>query len=342
MPFLLLALLLVSLAACGGDLPVRKEPLDPIVPSPIARDGNAPFEDRVRSIYNFKPSRISGKDQDLKAGEMDAIWSSVDRNPKALLPLLRKELQRPDQNPFFRFDGAQLLLQHSKEPGDLQLAADAMGQADLEDVDRMSYFRAAHRVAVGGANVWGCVDRILSDKAFKVFIPQHSLTLDQKSVVISCLLPMKEEHYVSALAARLMREQEPTAVKSMLAGLSMAVTPEAQTALGDFARTTRESSFRKLAEPLIRLPSKKDLPGKAEGTREQLFVFLKDLVARRYDNPAYSFDRFRKGAPHLVRKEDLPKIRELRRTHASRVSDEAIEELTYLTTLMKVSLASED
>jgi hypothetical protein len=143
-------------------------------------------------------------------------------------------------------------------------------------------------------------------------------------------------------AARLKREQEPTAVKSMLAGLSMAVTPEAQTALAEFSRTTQESSFRRLAEPLIRLPSKKDLPGKAEGTREQLFVFLNDLVARRTDNPVYSFESFKKGAPHLVRKEDLPKIRELRRNHASRVSDEAIEELTYLTTLMKVALASEE
>jgi len=334
------------LVACpgvgGGERPVQNEPLVPIVRSPIARDSNASFEDRVRTIYNFKPARTSRPDQEIKSAEMDAIWETVDKNPPATLPLLRKELQRTGQNTFFCFDGAQLLLKHSKAPEDLQLAADSIGRAELDDVVQMDYFRATHRLAVGGANVWGCVDRILSDKSFKVFIPQHAMTLGQTNVVVYCLLPMKEEMYVAALSARLMREKETTAAKSLLTGLSIAVTPDAQVAIRDFAKATTDSSLRSMAETMLQLPSKKNLAGKEEGTREQLFVFLNDLVARRYDNPAYSFERFKKGAPHLVKKEDLPRIRELRRAHASRVSDEAIEELQYLTVLMKVALASED
>jgi hypothetical protein len=206
----------------------------------------------------------------------------------------------------------------------------------------MDYFRAVHRLAVKGANVWGGVNRILDDKEFKVFIPQHALTMRQIEVVVYCLLPMKEELYVPSLTLRLRREKEPTALKSLLAGLALTVTREGQESLREFARATPDASLRELAESATKLPSKKEMAGKAEGTREQLFVFLNDLVARRFDNPAYSFDKFKKGAPHLVRKEDLEKIRELRRTHASRVSDEAIEELQYLTHLMKVAFASEE
>ena len=166
------ALLLIAVAAgCADGSASRKTaPLEPAIPSPIARDHRAPFEERVRTIYNFKPSRTSSKDQDLKSAEMDALWASVDKAPKTYLPLLRKELKKEEQNPFFRYDGAQLLLKHSQSSEDLQLAADSIGRTDLEDISPNVYFRSTHLLATQGANVCSCVDKILSDNRFKVFI----------------------------------------------------------------------------------------------------------------------------------------------------------------------------
>jgi hypothetical protein len=299
------------------------------------------FLARIHKIYDFEPSKLSIEEREQKSKELDAFWKEVEEDKEKLLPALREALRSDKTSAFFHFDGAQVLIVASPEPADFQLAADAIARADLKDIQQEVYFRFTHHLATRGADVTTAVGKILDSPGFEAFIPQHVLTLDQARCAVYCILPMRDDLYSDQLIARLLKEKDPKATKSILLCLSSTVTEKARKALREFSSSTTDKELKVLAERGAAYEKDRPPAAKVSARRELLFKFLEDYLERRDEDPSYDFATYEKEAPYLVRKEDYARIKELRRKHSARVSDEALEEIAYLTRLMRITFTAD-
>ncbi len=76
---------------------------------------------------------------------------------------------------------------------------------------------------------------VLDDPAFKVFVPQHALTLGLDYALVYMLLPEDPEFWLYPAIGRLRAERDQAAQKSLLWLLWYAQTTEGDKALSDFA-----------------------------------------------------------------------------------------------------------
>ena len=153
----------------------------------------------VDSIYNFTPSKLTRSDQERKLTFIDCFWQKVKSDPTKYLPLLRNDLNQPNHNPFFYYDGSILLLSLSNNNSDKNLAASAIARCELADIDRKEYVKTLNMLSNDSINVTNAAVKILYDSSFTFFIPQHVLYFNQGYCLTYMLLPEKQEFYVDTL-----------------------------------------------------------------------------------------------------------------------------------------------
>ena len=186
------------------------------------------MHDRITAIYNFSPSKVTREIRESKSAEMDSFWDEVKGHRDAELPLLRKELEDPDNPRFFFADGCALLLSLSQSPADQNLAILALSRVDLADFQSRQYLEEVHALAMKGANVTPAALHILDDPKFEVFLAEHgAYRLDQTACLLVALLPLSTSVWLPAVMERIQVEHDETAMKSLLLLLFYAQTDEA-------------------------------------------------------------------------------------------------------------------
>lgn len=195
----------------------------------------ADFHSNVVELYNFEPHKLQHAELQAKSDQLDQFWAMAKADPANTLPLLRRELETPSNSVFFFYDGSKLLLVLSKERSDQALALRSIAKADLQAIQTTDYVRTVHRLGSQGHDTREAAFRILAFPDFKVFIPQHSLTLGQDYCLIYMLFPMDETVFVSDLATRLAAEANLQTQKSLLLALWYTVTPAGEAAIKAFA-----------------------------------------------------------------------------------------------------------
>ena len=206
-----------------------------VVLGACAYGADAPtFHELVVAHYSFLPRNLNESAMDAKSKELDLFWSSVKSRGQSGLDDLRIELARTDTPVFFNYDGAKLLLSLSESSGDRSLALAAINRADIRDVQWNDFFLTVHFLAVSGLDTSDAAWKILWEDKFKVFIPQHSLTLDQEMCLLFLLLPTKESFYLEKAERRLFEEKSVVAQKSLLGLLANTATAQGDAALARF------------------------------------------------------------------------------------------------------------
>jgi len=252
---------------------------------------------QVLDTYNFRPANLNAQQQTEKSKALDEFWDRAKARPDAYLPVVRTMLQEPSSPSFFFYDGSMLLLELSSTAEDRAMAAAAIAKCDLRDVDPTQYFRAVHRLAALGTDVTPAALHLLDDANFKVFVPQHALTLSQDYAFAYLVLPLDESRWVPTLAKRLGTEADPTAQKTLLMTLWYAQTKDADDALSAFEQA-------------------KDKPVASQ-------AYARELLLR---NAAVQ-----PGASEFANLPSEADLRASRRTRMKSVSDEALFDLDDLT-----------
>lgn len=157
------------------------------------------LSNEIDSIYTFKPSKLSSKEQESKLPALDKFWDKVKSDTTKYLPQLRYELKQTRHNPFFYYDGSALLLTLSQSFSDKNLAAQAIAKCDLDDISQKIYVTTLNRLAHEGIDVTKAAVKILSDDKFSFFIPQHAMTFNQGYCLTYMLLPQNSNSYVDTL-----------------------------------------------------------------------------------------------------------------------------------------------
>ncbi len=253
------------------------------------------MHERVLALYDFHPPQVSDAERRAKSAEMDIFWNEMKATPDATLPLLRNELGNLSDPSFFFTDGTELLLSMSKTSADKELAASVLPRVNLADTQGGAYFYMVHSLACDGVDVTAAALHILDDPKFSVPVPQHAMTLDQRMALMYILLSMKEEVWVKAAEERFAVEGDTDAKLALLFAFSYAQTDEADAELKRVsADTTQPEVIQKKAQELL---------GEAQKTGKSLLP-IKGTVAE---------------------------IREKRRLRLRAVSDEAIDDVQWMT-----------
>jgi hypothetical protein len=188
----------------------------------------------IRATYSFAPHELTSQQIDEKSKVLDAFWARAKAQKESYVPVLRSELARPDAQSFFLYDGSMLLLTLSDTGPDRTLALSAIAHCDLRDVRHTDYFLQVHRLASRGEDPTQAALHILVEPRFTAFIPQHALTLGQNYSLVYMLLPADPALWLPEALARLAKEKEPTAQKSLLLLAWYAQTKEADRAIAAF------------------------------------------------------------------------------------------------------------
>jgi hypothetical protein len=177
---------------------------------------SASIHEEIQRTYNFQPHLLSHQETTQKSAMLDQFWTKAKSEPSIYMPALRQELGDFKNPPFFLYDGSMLLLSLSNTPADRKDALAAMAHCDLRDVQTRDYFLQVHRMATLNDDTTAAAFHVLERPDFKVFIPQHVLTLGQDYVLVYLLLPTDQDYWLQAAIDRLRAEQDQTAQKSLL------------------------------------------------------------------------------------------------------------------------------
>lgn len=195
---------------------------------------SSPIHEQILGTYNFQPHTLSQQEITAKSAVLDQFWSTAKAQSSRYIPGLRQELADFGNPPFFLYDGSTLLLSLSDTPEDRKIALAAMARCDLRDVQQKDYFLQVHRMATLNEDTTAAAFHILEQPKFKVFIPQHVLTLGQNYVLIYMLLPTDQDDWLRPAIDRLKTEPDPTAQQSVLLLLWYAQTEAADQAISAF------------------------------------------------------------------------------------------------------------
>jgi hypothetical protein len=214
------------------------------------------FHSEILTLYNFDPKEATKEDIAKIEIKLDEFWSKVEHNKETYLELLRNELSDYSNPSFFFFDGSRLLLKISNDIGDKQIVLKAFTHYDLKGIQRFSYFMTVHNLAVENLDTADVALHILDLPTFKVYIPQHSFTLNQGDSLIYMLLPTKESYYLDKAIERLRTEKNETAKKSLIDLLWATVTKSGDEAIAAFINDPSQPKDLKSYAGELSLPYK--------------------------------------------------------------------------------------
>lgn len=248
----LIAALAVSTIACASEWALAQT-------TPVS------MHQRIQQTYDFQPHTLTSAQITQKSAVLDGFWTNAKAEPMVYIPALRDELADFRNPPFFLYDGSMLLLSLSDTPADRELALAAIAHSDLRDVAPKDYFFHVHRMAGLGEDTTAAAFHILEDPDFKVFIPEHVLTLGQNYALVYMLLPTDQSHWLQPAIDRLQNERNEVAEKSLILVLWYAQTESADQAIGAFAADlSKPAGARDYAKQILEAKDKIGTKPRAE------------------------------------------------------------------------------
>jgi hypothetical protein len=165
------------------------------------------LHEEITKVFNFYPHKMTSDEQQAVYPKLDNFFEFVKKNRDKYLEALRIELKRDDNNPYFYFDGGNLLLELSKTEQDYQLVADALTRTNLRDLPPDMYLNHLLNLSLNGANVIDAALHVLDDTTFQAYIPQHALKL-KYAVGLKFILPRyPPELYIDKLIFKFNRTE---------------------------------------------------------------------------------------------------------------------------------------
>ena len=279
-------------------------------------------------IYGFHPAQLSPQQQEAKTNELDDFWSAVKQAGPDGVACLKGLLTEEKADGFFEFDGSSLLFSLDKSPVSLQTAADAIGSANLADIDTVAYLGFAMQLAHAGADIGIAARNYLHSPQVAAFLPQHSLQVDRSTGAIFLYGSMSsaeiDKHVIPELEAK-----EAYARNTAALILALNMTEPSLKALRQWSG--RAALPPQEADEVRRVLHHATVhPKPATLTREQVLDRLRKLPqpASPSDQQAWEI-----SAIATLTADDLEEIRNARR-RGMRLSDEALYDYFELTKVL--------
>ena len=250
------------------------------------------FHEEVQTVFNFTPSKLSKKEQQEIFPKLEKFFKKVISNKTDYLQLLRDELKRNDNNPYFYYDGGILLMEISNESSDLQLVADVLVKSNLKDLVPKFYLQRLLRLSIKGVNVIDAALHIYSDPSFQVFIVQHSLLLNQGECLKFILPRYDSELYVKKLIEIYSETDSIPIKKSIISLLYYSRNCEADSFIKLSLKNNNSKEIKLLIKSVLKLESRTRMSDKTE--YQKIRNEINTVMNRISDEAIYELNKLTK------------------------------------------------
>jgi hypothetical protein len=276
-------------------------------------------------VYGFLPSQISDQERNFKSGQMDRFWKLVKSQGPLGIDCLKQLIMAEQQDGFFVFDAASLLLSLDTSTASLEVATSGIAKANLKDLDSSSYIRTTLFLLYRGIDITPLVEHYMMAPEVKGFVPQHAMTLDRETGAVFLYGSMPSSSADQSLI-RMLNSKESATRTAAVALLSLSLTKDSLNAIRTVDRTDLPESIRKSVEGGLRY-QRIESAGRTKHSRADVLKTLKRIPNFGGDFWGVAGDKeFERSAIALLQEEDFPVLRDARRKSIYGLSDEALHE----------------
>jgi hypothetical protein len=259
---------------------------------------------------------------------MDRLWDTVKANPGELLPCLRAALADPTTDPWFRFDGSNLLVtidpsQESKAEQIRQYTA-----VDLNDVHLGFWVTTLAQRGAEGFDVSEAASRWLTFPKAEYYLPQHgAYKVDSLLGAFFIYGSMDEAHATPALL-KIASDTSHPAREQALAILLFQATPDAFRALKIANKVGRTEKAQSAMLRLLENPRRVKPREKPKTSREEFvkaFNAYVDGDGRPFLSLVSEVSDGERDVVAVLKQEDVPLVRKVRRTMIANANQHAFE-----------------
>jgi len=295
------------------------------------------FQALIKSTYTFKPSKLSESAQNEKAVEMDKIWEMAKANQKELVPCLRAALETPGANQWFRFDGSNLLVSLDPTPESKRVQIRAFETVDLDDTSLGIWVRTLARRGAEGFDVSAAGARWLEyPKA------QYSLTLHGGYAVKSFegalfVFGSMDEAQATPALLKIINQPNHPGREAALEVLMLQSTDESLRALRAVDKTKLSTEIQRNLQTILSKPQLITPRSKPKTSREEFVRAFEDISNGKWDKFFGLVAQVQDGEKDVVavmKPEDLPLVRKVRRLFIANANQHAIEYYDTFTSIL--------
>jgi len=297
----------------------------------------AEFQRMVEATYAFQPSKLSKPEYDVKAKQLDAVWSYAEEHA-AVKDCLRRMLEQSHPGSYFPIDGSSLLVKIDPRSASRALQARLWSDANLADVDPRTWVDTLANLGADGFDVSKAGRRWLTEPGHKYTLPEHGgyeVTAYEGGVF---LFGSMDEAQSRPALIDIARDPKSPGRLNALWLLLFQATPEARKALSVLPLDGVPAKARAGIVEALAAPTPAETPYKTIPvfTRAELISALQscDRDDREVFDRLVAMDRFVDSGAQVLLPSDEAAVRQLRRKLVARGNQHGLDDYLVLSRLL--------
>jgi hypothetical protein len=295
------------------------------------------FQRLIRETYNFKPARLSEAERMEKTKAIDRVWSLAKKERVTLLPCLRAALADPTADAWFRFDGGNLLMSLDPSAESKSIVVRGHVTVDLADVDLRVWASRLATLGVQGFDISDAVDKWLRFPSAYYFLPEHGGYEVGAAIGAMVLYGSMDEAQATPALRKIVSDKTHPGREIALWALMNQATPESLEALRQINAREFSSRTQKSLKALLTSPQLFEARAKPKTTRHEFMTGFQKLLEgdwRPFLHLVSEVPDGEKDVVAVLKPEDLPLVRKVRRRIIANGNPHAIELYNSFTTIL--------
>jgi hypothetical protein len=294
-----------------------------------AKQSCADFNQLIKSTYNFRPALLANDaERNQKSAAMDKVWETAKANKNELLPCLRKAIEAPDANLWFRFDGSNLLVSLDPSEASKKLQIQNYAAVNLDDVDLSVWVGALARLGAEDFDVSSPAERWMAYPQANYFLPRHGAARVDKLLGGLFIYGSMDEAYAAPALLKIANSPTHPGRDTAISLLISLATPEAITGLKGLDQSTLPANLRSVLQNHLTKPNLLQPRAQPNTTREQFLKAFNDAAKNDFTYFFKLVEEVPDGEKDVVatlKAEDIPLVRKVRRVMISKANPHAAE-----------------
>ncbi|HEX8634067.1 MAG TPA: hypothetical protein VF703_07940 [Pyrinomonadaceae bacterium] len=302
------------------------------------RPACADFQRDVKTTYNFKPALLETEAESVaKSAAMDRFWNAVKAKPNELLPCLRAALADPQSDPWFRFDGSNLLVSVDPSPASKAEQVRQYTAVDLGDLNLEVWVSTLARRGAEGFDVSEAGARWLAYPNAKYYLPQHGAQEVDRLLGAIFIFGSMDETQATPALLKIAGAAEHPGRQNAISLLLMQATPEALRGLkainlAGLSEGAQAMIRRHLERPVMITPRERP-----KTSRAQFLKAFEDAVKddwKKFPELEREVSDSEKDAVAVLKPEDVPLVRRVRRKRIAHANPHAANDYVSFTQIL--------
>jgi hypothetical protein len=130
-----------------------------------------------KEYYGFKPSSLNKKQTEAKSAQLDKFWELAKTDPAIALPCLKDIVLAEQNDPYFCFDAATLILTLDEKQEYLDVVLAAAKKTDLNDIQGEPYLQVSFFLGNKGKDIGPLAEKLISTPKMHVYLIQHAIDI---------------------------------------------------------------------------------------------------------------------------------------------------------------------